>query len=375
MKNIIKIISASLIASYSSAAGAGEEAERLNESMRSLSLVKETENTSRPENPVINLAIEKYIKENFDQRRLLLPCGHKPIQNADYSTDLNGSYEIHKHKGWYTVDIDPEIEPDYVADLNLSQTLDYLFPTDTWDIIYLEGISFNYLTVSCFLTSHFLCKAQQSLREGGVLVFTPWWIEKFTRSIVVDDQRDSSTITIYIDTFYPNFGYCLAKEESPPELYSYILDSELEATVSDFTLLEQKLKTVFKDKFGFSDVSLYTDTILGDKWMVEVSNKIKEELKSFIQYKEDLRSVIETYENPSPDKQQGLISSVITRINEIIVQEREKVLTTSRVHKGDRASVGDTTPLGYINYPFILDTYGLEFRNMRKGDLFAIAKK
>ncbi|WP_010297957.1 hypothetical protein [Candidatus Odyssella thessalonicensis] len=361
MNNIIKIIIASLIVNYSYTTWAGEETEKLNESMKGLSLVRETESAARPE-PVINLAIEEYIKENFDQRRLLLPCGHKPIQDPYYSTDINGSHEIHEHKGWYTLDIEAEVVPDYVADLNLPTTLDYLFQNDTWDIIYLEKISFSHLT------THFFTKARQSLREGGVLVFSPWWIEKFTRAVVVDDKRNSSTITLYIDTFYPSAAYYLAKESSP-ELYSYTSDPELEATVTDLTLLEQKLKTTFMDKFGFSDVSLYTDTILDDKWMTGVTNKIN------TQYKEELNSATEAYKSASPDKQQELMSSMITRINEIIVQEREKVLTTSWVYKGDTASPGDTTPLGYINYPFILDSYGLEFRRMRKGNLFAIAKK
>jgi hypothetical protein len=349
MKKLINIGLAVLISSYTSIAWAGKDSEEENSNLAA-------QNTQSLENTNLtpHLSIQAYIEANPDQRRLLLPCGHQPINDKFYSQGLTGSYNIHQHQGWYTVDINPDLEPDLIGDLNQQQTLDYIFQPTTWDIIYLEYASVAHLT------PNFFSKARQSLRENGVLVYSPSLLTKWTERYV-SDSKDSGAKTLILDTF--SFIKNSIDEAVPPSD-----DDHRHVTCNSITQLEEQLKVEFHNKFGFSKVTVYADTFLDDNWMREVLRKID------TQYKEKFERLTEEWIGATPERQQEISSIILNKGNKVMAQEMKYVFENNFLlnHEG---KICDTVPKNYLKYPTILDKYDMQFRFTPKLDVFVVVKK
>lgn len=97
-------------------------------------------------NPHANTDISKYKGD-----KLLLCAGHK----------TRGSYNADDNKDWYTVDLEPDFDPDYIADLTKDQTYKYL-GEDKFDIIIDEA---------CIRQAepYIVKNAAPMLKKGGVL--------------------------------------------------------------------------------------------------------------------------------------------------------------------------------------------------------------
>lgn len=113
----------------------------------------------------INRSVENYL-QNTDNPRLLLACGHIKRPNRDLKNteiDLRGQF-LHDHTGWYTIDSDPMVNPDMVANLENPSVLDYLSLVfrNCLNVIYVEGWFFT--------TGEFFRMIHSTLVTGGTFI-------------------------------------------------------------------------------------------------------------------------------------------------------------------------------------------------------------
>uniref|UniRef100_A0A6C0BKW3 Uncharacterized protein n=1 Tax=viral metagenome TaxID=1070528 RepID=A0A6C0BKW3_9ZZZZ len=98
---------------------------------------------------MLNLTGSDYLSQHPDDAKMILCCGHlgqppvNTINGLDPNTDLLGRF-LHTHSGWYTVDRNPSMKPDFVADLENVETQTTLRDVfhHRLKVIYLEGWQF-----------------------------------------------------------------------------------------------------------------------------------------------------------------------------------------------------------------------------------------
>jgi hypothetical protein len=122
--------------------------------------------TQPPKGVRFNLSIEDYLQQT-DNPRVLLACGHvkrpwdEQLENTDI--DLRGHF-LHYHIGWYTIDSNPLVNPDMIADINDLSVLEYISHVfeNQLNVIYVEGWFFTSVT--------FFTMVNNILKKSGTFV-------------------------------------------------------------------------------------------------------------------------------------------------------------------------------------------------------------
>lgn len=294
---------------------------------------------------IVNLNVKDYISSNNDKRKLLLCCGHNVIEDPFYTTSLAGTYDIHTHEGWYTVDTNPHLKPDYIGDLTAPKTMDDIFHVNTWDIVYFE------CAVHYIMTEDLLTIINHSLRPNGVVIFQDL---SFDFPCTIKGEEQGVNFEIKSRNYYnlPRF-----------------LKNNLEGKLCSFSNLERLYKGYFEEVLSFSNASLYSDTLFPDDWTIKASKLISEQVEGECQ-----KIYIESADK-SDQKINEMRELAKSRSQELMNEERAKKIATTFIFESENPSINQNSLSAYTQYLTILNQYDSHFSNMRKGSTFVILKK
>ena len=219
--------------------------------------------------PTPNQSLDSYLEDNR-ATKLMLCCGH----NAEMDTltrDKDGKYEFHSHEGWYTVDVDSDLNPDVEGDLTDPQTLAYVFRPNTYKAVTEEYADDEIKTRALYEA------IAQILMDKGVYVFR---LQVFTNYDRMEPEVKIPKMSLGPDIAADCEGMCVGEfmtistsvGEALSECQKMILSSFQNfgfANVQLFGAIPQKLKKA----------TTYFDQILSTStcWGIAFKSPLKED--------------------------------------------------------------------------------------------------
>ncbi|MDF2577260.1 MAG: hypothetical protein K0S74_744 [Chlamydiales bacterium] len=312
----------------------------------------------------INLSIENYLKE-IPKAKLLMPCGHKPKEDDYYSRGADGSFVVHKHEGWYTVDICPELESDLVADLNNPSVLEYIFRKNTWELIYLEYISIGHLT------DDFYSKAFASLKSGGSLIFcaSPMSCTYLQTINIADAEKTQQQYYCITNMFHAIL------EEPGLSLHN---PNDLKKSGYNIKQLQEYLDSYYVAKIGFEKLKIYVDSVAKMDLLKEAEARFNRmqvtwERKIAIMTQENSLEVVEYFKRKMEQELFKLSAVEVAKtFSRVLINDSWEGETT---HFEPLISPNARYADSYLNYCSILKKYDESLSNVSKPRVFAIATK